>query len=89
MKHWNEQSLHLRGTEMITRDLLSMEPWAAAKKAFKLMWRCHRPLSGFLAIGHLSPSVTLVANDKADNEMIPADVHRCPGIFLEAEENFS
>ena len=34
--------------------LLSMEPWAAAKKNFYLVWRCHQLLSsGFLAKGHL------------------------------------
>ena len=33
--------------------LLSMETWAAAKKNFHLVWRCHQLLSGFLAKGHL------------------------------------
>ena len=32
-------------------------------------------------------SVTSVANDKGDNEMILGAVHRSPGIFLTAEEN--
>ena len=32
-------------------------------------------------------SVTSVANDKGDNEMIPGAVHRCPDISLTAEEN--
>ena len=32
-------------------------------------------------------SVTSVANDKGDNEMIPGAVHRSPGICLMAEEN--
>ena len=32
-------------------------------------------------------SVTLVANDKGDNEMILGAVHRSPGICLTAEEN--
>ena len=32
-------------------------------------------------------SVTLVANDKGDNEMILGAVHRFPGICLTAEEN--
>jgi hypothetical protein len=31
-------------------------------------------------------SVTSVANDKGDNEMIPGAVHRSPGIYLTAEE---
>ena len=32
-------------------------------------------------------SVTSVANDKGDNEMIQGAVHRSPGICLTAEEN--
>ena len=40
-----------------------------------------RPLAPSVA------SVTLVANDKGDNEMILAAVHRSPGICLTAEEN--
>ena len=32
-------------------------------------------------------SVTRVANDNGDNEMIPETVHRSPGISLTAEEN--
>ena len=32
-------------------------------------------------------SVTSVANDKGDNEMILGAVHRSPGIWLTAEEN--
>ena len=32
-------------------------------------------------------SVTLVANDKGDYEMIPGTVHKFPGICLTAEEN--
>ena len=35
----------------------------------------------------LAPSVTSVANDKGDNEMIPGAVHRSPDICLTAEEN--
>ena len=31
-------------------------------------------------------SVTLVANDKDDNEITPGDVHRSPGICLTAED---
>ena len=34
----------------------------------------------------LAPSVTFVANDKGDNEMIPGAVHRSPGIYVTAEE---
>ena len=66
-----------------------MEPWAAPKKSFRLMWRCHQFLSGFFAIGHL-PRVqresSLSANDKGGNEMIPRDVHISPAM---AEENLS
>ena len=69
------------------KDLLTMEPWAAAKKSFKLVWRCHQFLSGFLAKGYLPQSVTSVANDKGDNEMILEAVHRSFGICLTAEEN--
>ena len=63
---------------------------AANKKKFKLVWRCHQLLSGFLAKGHLlrlSLSVTSVANDKGDKEMILGAVHRSPGICFTAEEN--
>ena len=35
----------------------------------------------------LAQSVTLVANDKDDNEMMPGAVHRSPDICLTAEEN--
>ena len=35
----------------------------------------------------LSTSVTSVANDNGDNEMMSVDVHRSPGICLTAEEN--
>ena len=35
----------------------------------------------------LAPSVTSVANDKDDNEMILGAVDRSPGICLTAEEN--
>ena len=35
----------------------------------------------------LAPSVTSVANDKGDNEMILGAVHRSPGICHTAEEN--
>ena len=40
-----------------------------------------RPLAPSVA------SVTSVANDKGDNEMILGAVHRSPGIRLTAEEN--
>jgi hypothetical protein len=34
-------------------SLLSMEPWTATKKSKNLVWRCHQPLSGFLAKDYL------------------------------------
>ena len=40
-----------------------------------------RPLAPIVA------SLTSVANDKGDNEMILGAVHRSPGIWLTAEEN--
>ena len=61
-----------------------------AKKSFKLMWRCHQLLSGFLANGHLprvSRQSCLLTNDKSENEMIPGAVHIFPGIYLTAGEN--
>ena len=64
-----------------------MEPWAAAKKNFQLMWRCHQLLSGFLAKGHLPRVSRQVSNDKGNNEMILVAVHRSPSICLTAEEN--
>ena len=66
-----------------------MEPWAVAKKSFKLVWRCHQLLSGFLAKVHLlrvSRQSHVSANDKGDNEMIPGAVHISPGIYLTVEE---
>ena len=57
---------------------------------FKLVWRCHQLLSGFLAKGLLprEPRQSfLSANVKGDNEMIPGTVHRSPGIYLTAEKN--
>jgi hypothetical protein len=35
----------------------------------------------------LAPSVTSVANDKGDNEMIPGAVHRSPKVCLTVEGN--
>ena len=48
-------------------NLFSMEPWALAKKMFKLVWRCHQLLPGFLPKGHLlqvSRLSYLSANDR-------------------------
>ena len=58
-----------------TPDLLSMELPATDRVLSQ------RPLSLSVA------SVTPVANDKGDNEMILGTVHRSPGISLTAEEN--
>ena len=39
------------------------------QKSFRLVWRCHQLLSGFLANGHLPRMSCLSANDKEDNEV--------------------
>ena len=78
--------LHGISIEKIREDnLLSMEPWTADKKNFQLVWRCHapvwvpsrRPLVPSVA------SVTSVANDNGDNEMILGAVCRSPRISLQ------
>ena len=60
-----------------------MEPWAAAKKKLlvsvavppgPVQVPSQRPLAPSVA------SVTSVANDRGDNEMILGAVHRSPGI---------
>ena len=61
-----------------------MEQWAAAKKNFQLV-SC--PGSYSKATCPSVASVTSVANDKDDNEMILGAVHKSPGICLTAEEN--
>ena len=67
-----------------TYDLLSMESWAASKEALSPVWvSSQRPLAQSVA------SVTSVANDSGDYEMILGDMHRSPGICLTAEENLS
>ena len=71
--------------------LLSMEPWAAAKETLvsvavppaPVRVISQRPLALSVA------SVTRVANDKGDNEMILGAVHRSPGIYFTAKENLS
>ena len=68
-----------------------MEPGPAAKKIFKLVWRYHQLLSGFLVKDHLpqvSHQYCLSANDKGDNEMISEAVYRSLGIYLITEEIF-
>ena len=57
---------------------------------FKIVWRCHQLLSGFLApdlLSRMSRQSLLPANDKGDNSMMPRAVHRSPGTYLKAEEN--
>ena len=67
-----------------------MEPWTTAKKKLfvsvalpsaPVRVPSQRPFTPSVA------SVTLVANDKGDNEMILGAVHRSPGIFLITDEN--
>ena len=68
----------------------SNDAQTGAKKSFKLVWRCHHLLSGFLANGHLlrmSRQSRLSANDKGDNEVIPGIVNRSPGYYLIAGED--
>ena len=70
-------------------DLLSIGPWAAAKKLSvgvavppaPVRVPSQRPLAPSVA------SVSSVANDKDDNEMILGSVYRSPGICFTAEEN--
>ena len=60
-----------------------------SQKSFKLVWRFHQLLSGFLVKGHLlrvSRQSHLSVNN-VGNEMIPGAVHRSPGIYVTAEEN--
>ena len=74
---------------MTINILLSMEPWAAAKKRFKLVAVPPAPVRS-LANTHLpreSCQSRLSANYKGDNEMISGTVLRSPGICLTAEEN--
>ena len=70
--------------------LVVYEAIGCGLKSFKLVWRCHQLLSGFVTKGHLprvSGQSRLSANDKGDNEMILGVVHRSSGICLTAEEN--
>ena len=69
---------------------LSLEPWSAARKRFKLVWRCHQLLSRFLAKGHLprvSRQLLLSTNGNGDSEIIPGAIQRSQDIFVTAEEN--
>ena len=59
-------------------------------KRFMLLWRSHQLLSGFLSnchLPHVSRQSHISNNYKGNNETKPRAVHRCPGIYLMAEEN--
>ena len=61
-----------------------MELWGADKKVVPpapVRVPSQRPLAPSIT------SVTSVANDSGDNEIIPGAVHRSPGIYLAAVEN--
>ena len=62
---------------LINSGMLSMEPWAAAKKLLSSVAVPPAPVR-VPSQSPLSPSVTSVANDKGDNEIIPGAVHRSP-----------
>ena len=55
------------------------------QKCFKVVWRCHQLLSGFLTNGTL-PRVPrqsrLSVNDKGDNDVVPGATNGSPGIYL-------
>ena len=55
-KHFWSQPMDPRTEWQHTRmlPLMSLEPWAANQKSFKLVWRWHQLLSGFLPNGRLS-----------------------------------
>ena len=59
--------------------LLFTEPWAAAKKLYARVAVPPAPVQ-VPSQRIIAPSVTSVANDKDDNEMIPRAMHRSPGI---------
>ena len=68
--------------------MLSMEPWAAAKKLSVSVAVPPAPVR-VPSLRPLAPSVasvTSVANDKGDNKMILGPVYRSPGICLTAKE---
>ena len=76
----------LVGPMLLIQDLLSIEPWAAAKKLLASVAVPPVPVR-VPSQRPLVPSVTPVANDKGNNEMILGAVHRSPSICLTAEEN--
>ena len=67
-----------------------MEPWGLRPKKFQTSVAVSPAPVRVPSQRSLAPSVasvTSVANDKDDNEMILGAVHRSPGICLTAEEN--
>ena len=77
-----------RNLESYYRDFLCQVAHGAmgfSQKNFKLVWRCHRLFSGFLA-SHLSQVLHQSANDKGDIKVTQGAEHRSPGIHLTAEK---
>ena len=50
---WCHRHTSVKHTRML--QPISMQPWAATKKSFKLVWGWHHLLSGSIPNGHLSP----------------------------------
>ena len=73
------------------RHLFSMEPWAGPKKLLVCVVVPPAPVLVSSQRPHAPSvvSVTSVANDKDDNEMMLGAVHRSPGTCLTAEGNRS
>ena len=67
-----------------------MEPWAEAKKKLSVSVAASKAPVRVPSQRSIAPSVasvTSVANDKGDDEMILGAVCRSPGICITAEEN--
>jgi hypothetical protein len=64
-----------------------MEPWGLPSKKFQTSVAVPPVPVRVPSQRPLAPSVTSVANDKGDNEMIPGAVRRSPDICLKAGEN--
>ena len=78
LKAWNIYNHHhtqKRHSAELVYQLLSMDPWAAAKKSFKLVWRCLEFLPGFLAKGNLPWVWRQSANYKDDDAQISWHLH--------------
>ena len=52
------------------------------KKSFKLVWRCYQ----LLPLAPSVTSITSIAKYKDNNEMIPGEVHKSPGICLTSQK---